>query len=280
VRLASGEALLPVFPHLPPGRRADGVHAPDRPSAVALCDPRVSPTGVGCIPHPQPYKERDMEGSKQSRDLYAEVTRRIVEAIERGVRPWSRPWTPSQSAAGMLPRRYNGEAYRGVNVLLLWGAALERGYTAQTWLTFRQAQAEGGQVRKGERGTTVVFAGQFAPAGSKSEDDDEAPARLGRGYLRSYTVFNIEQVDGLAMATASAPADAPTVDGTSKSFIEQTGAVVQHGGDRAFYAPGLDVVQVPHAHQFRDVAAYLGTVAARRLPCDRGVPGSDGRHLL
>lgn len=202
-----------------------------------------------------------MEGSKQSRDLYAEVTRRIVEAIERGVRPWSRPWTPSQSAAGMLPRRYNGEAYRGVNVLLLWGAALERGYTAQTWLTFRQAQAEGGQVRKGERGTTVVFAGQFAPAGSKSEDDDEAPARLGRGYLRSYTVFNIEQVDGLAMATASAPADAPTVDGTSKSFIEQTGAVVQHGGDRAFYAPGLDVVQVPHAHQFRDVAAYLGTVA-------------------
>ena len=204
-----------------------------------------------------------MEASKQPRDLYAEVTRRIVEAIERGVRPWSRPWTRSQAAAGMLPRRHAGEAYRGVNVLLLWAAALERGYTAQTWLTFNQVQAEGGAVRKGERGTTVVYAGQFVPAtATKTDDsDDDANARRTRAYLRSYTVFNIEQVDGLPSAPTPEPVEAPKVDEAAQVFIARTGATVHHGGDRAFYAPGLDVIQVPHARQFRDAAGYLGTVA-------------------
>lgn len=203
-----------------------------------------------------------MEASKQPRDLYAEVTRRIVEAIERGVRPWSRPWTRSQAAAGMLPRRHTGEAYRGVNVLLLWAAAMERGYTAQTWLTFKQVRAEGGQVRKGEKGTTVVYAGQFTPANAATDDsDDDAPARRARAYLRSYTVFNVEQVDGLPSSPAPQPAEALKVDEGAQAFIARTGATVHHGGDRAFYAPGPDVVQIPHACQFRDAAGYLGTVA-------------------
>ncbi|MFO1291757.1 MAG: zincin-like metallopeptidase domain-containing protein [Rubrivivax sp.] len=202
-----------------------------------------------------------MDTSKQPRDLYAEVTRRIVEAIERGARPWCRPWSRDQSAAGMVPRRHTGEAYRGVNVLLLWAAAQERGYTAQTWMTFRQAQAEGGQVRKGEKGTTVVFAGQFTPAVAMNEDsDDDAPTRQARAYLRSYTVFNVEQVDGLPSPPASQPAEVPKVSVAAQAFIDRTGATVHHGGDRAFYAPGPDVVQLPHVRQFRDVAAYLGTL--------------------
>lgn len=203
-----------------------------------------------------------MEASKQPRDLYAEVTRRIVEAIERGVRPWSRPWPRSQAAAGILPRRHTGEAYRGVNVLLLWAAAMERGYSAQTWMTFRQVQAEGGQVRKGEKGTTVVYAGQFTPANATTtgDGDDDTEARRARAYLRGYTVFNIEQVDGLPSLPALEPSEAPKVDEAAQAFIARTGAKLHHGGDRAFYAPGLDVVQLPHARQFRDVAGYLGTV--------------------
>lgn len=201
-----------------------------------------------------------MEASKP-RDLYAEVTRRIVEAIERGVRPWSRPWSRSQAAADMLPRRHTGEAYRGVNVLLLWAAALERGYTAQTWLTFRQVQAEGGQVRKGEKGTTVVYAGQFMPANGTTDDNDEdIPARRTLAYLRSYTVFNVEQVDGLPASPTPQPEEWPKVGNDAQAFIAKTGATVHHGGDRAFYAPGPDVVQVPHARQFRDAVAYLGTL--------------------
>jgi len=202
-----------------------------------------------------------MDTGKQPRDLYAEVTHRIVDAIERGVRPWCRPWSSGKAAAGMVPRRHTGEAYRGVNVLLLWAAAQERGYTAQTWMTFRQAQAQGGQVRKGEKGTTVVFAGQFTPAVGMNEDsDDDAPTRQARAYLRSYTVFNVEQVDGLPSPPASQPAEAPKVSVAAQAFIDRTGATVHHGGDRAFYAPGPDVVQLPHVRQFRNEAAYLGTL--------------------
>jgi antirestriction protein ArdC len=206
-----------------------------------------------------------LEASKKPRDLYAEVTQRIVEAIERGVRPWARPWTRDQAAPGMLPRRSTGEAYRGVNVLLLWAAAQERGYVGNTWLTYKQVQAEGGQVRRGERGTTVVYAGKFTPAGETTVDDndsgDDVSARRARAYLRSYTVFNAEQVDGLPPPATPALVESPKVGEAVRAFIGKTGATVHHGGDRAFYAPGPDVVQVPHVCQFRDAAAYLGTVA-------------------
>jgi antirestriction protein ArdC len=205
-----------------------------------------------------------LEARKQPRDLYAEVTQRIVESIERGTRPWSRPWTRDQTTAGMLPRRHTGEAYRGVNVLLLWAAAQERGYSGQTWLTYKQVQAEGGQVRKGERGTTVVYAGKFTPAGDTTGDDNgaaDAPAPRARAYLRSYTVFNVEQVDGLTAPCVPVPVELPTVDEVAQAFIDKTGATVHHGGNRAYYAPGADVVQVPHVRQFRDAAAYLGTVS-------------------
>lgn len=202
-----------------------------------------------------------MNASKKPRDLYAEVTQRIVEAIERGVRPWARPWTRGEATVAMLPRRRTGEAYRGVNVLLLWAAAQERGYTAQTWLTYKQVQAEGGQVRRGEKGTTVVYAGRSAPiSGTTEGESDDTPARQARAFLRSYTVFNVEQVDGLPLPAAPGPVEAPKVDEAAQAFIDRTGATVRHGGDRAFYAPGPDVVQVPHVRQFRDVPAYLGTL--------------------
>jgi len=202
-----------------------------------------------------------MDDRKQSRDIYADVTNQIVEALDRGVRPWSRPWDLNNSAVGMLPRRHTGEAYRGVNVLLLWAAATERGYASQTWMTYKQVHAERGQVRKGERGTMVVYAGQFAPTNATTVGgDDDAPALRARSYLRSYTVFNAEQVDGLPPPPARQVVEPPKVDAEVEAFIARTGATVCHGGDRAFYAPGPDLVQLPNAHQFRDAAAYLGTL--------------------
>ncbi len=124
-----------------------------------------------------------MENTKQKRDLYAEVTERIVHTLENGVRPWSCPWTRS-SKGGILPRRHTGEAYKGVNVLLLWATTLERGYTAQTWMTYQRVLAQGGQVRKGERGTTVVYAGQIATENKHTEADEDgtSPSRM-RSYL-------------------------------------------------------------------------------------------------
>ncbi len=203
-----------------------------------------------------------MEGKKQQRDLYAEVTRRIVEALDRGVRPWSCPWTRGAASGGMLPRRHSGEPYRGVNILLLWGAAMERGFTSRTWLTYRQAEALGGQVRKGERGTMVVYAGQFSPASDRAETaEDESPARRAVAFLRSYTVFNAEQVDGLAKPEVAPQPEAIQPNADALDLVERTGATVRHGGDRAFYAPGPDLVQMPEASRFRDAAAYFGTLA-------------------
>lgn len=203
-----------------------------------------------------------MEGKKQQRDLYAEVTRRVVEALDRGVRPWSCPWSRGAAGGGMLPRRHGGEPYRGVNVLLLWSAAMERGFTSRTWLTYRQAEALGGQVRKGERGTMVVYAGQFSPSKEGTEAaEGEAPARRSVAFLRSYTVFNTEQVDGLAAPAAPEAPGAVQPDADALALVARSGATVRHGGDRAFYAPGPDLVQMPEASRFRDAAAYFGTLA-------------------
>lgn len=195
------------------------------------------------------------------RDLYAEVTARIVQTLEKGVRPWSCPWTRS-STGGVLPRRHTGEAYKGVNILLLWATTLERGYTAQTWMTYQQILAKGGQVRKGERGTTVVYAGQIATDTKQADanEDAAAPSRM-RGYLKSYTVFNVEQCDGLPVNESPETFPAQPLDQSVQAFIAGTGATIRHGGDRAFYAPGADVIRVPHAHQFRDPRAYVGTLA-------------------
>lgn len=203
-----------------------------------------------------------MQGSSQTpaRDLYATVTGCIIQALEQGVRPWVCPW--ARGVSHTRPLRATGEPYRGVNVLLLWATAQERGYRAPTWMTYRQAEALGGQVRKGERGTLVVYAGQVKP---EERQDDIHQAEPGsqrpRSFLRSFTVFNAEQIDGLATAGTPASDVVAELGDQADMLIERTGATVRHGGDRAFYAPALDVVQMPERSRFREAAGYLGTLA-------------------
>jgi antirestriction protein ArdC len=95
--------------------------------------------------------------SNQRSDLYTRVTERVVADLERGARPWLKPWT-SGSPRITRPRRHNGLPYRGINVLLLWGEAIDRGYGVPLWMTYRQARELGAHVRQGEHGTTVVYA--------------------------------------------------------------------------------------------------------------------------
>lgn len=202
--------------------------------------------------------------TKPRRDLYAEVTQRIISALAQGVRPWACPWKAQGSTLGR-PMRHTGEPYRGINVLLLWCTAQERGYQHNTWLTYRQAEALGGQVRKGERGALVVYAGRHTAADATSADEDAAEPAQARGvaFLRSYTVFNVEQLDGLPATGAglSAEHSQVTPDERAEAFFAATGARVQHGGNRAFYAPGQDVVQLPQPSAFKDAAAYAATKA-------------------
>lgn len=204
----------------------------------------------------------EAQATKPSRDLYATVTNQIIAALEAGVRPWVRPWTKTGAPTIAKPLRSTGEPYRGINVLLLWGAAVDRGYSSNRWFTFNQAKAAGAHVRKGEQGSMVVYAGRVQ-ADDDAEADDEAKTEKKPGgmFLRAYTVFNAEQLDGLAPdAPIEAIPEAP-VDARANAFFDGIGARVVHGGDRAFYMPAADVVQLPPPGAFTSAAAYFSTRA-------------------
>lgn len=201
-----------------------------------------------------------MNTSSLPSDLYARVTNRIVADLEQGVRPWLKPWTSGQSAAVTRPLRHTGEPYRGINVLLLWGAAIDKGFTASTWMTFRQACILGAHVRKGEKGSLVVFADRV----TKTETDERGEeVERDIGFLKAYTVFNVEQIDGLpAREAASVPAvpALPLIE-SAEAFFAATGAVFRHGGARACYVPSADIIRLPDPEAFRDAESYAATKA-------------------
>ena len=189
------------------------------------------------------------------------VTLAIQAAFERGVRPWAKPWDDTiASGPLLLPRRANGAAYRGMNVVALWAAANEAGFTSPYWFTFKQAQALGAQVRKGERGSFVVFYKE-APAGGAAEEEREG-ART-RRILRGYVVFNRAQIDKLGGAydpPPLSPAPNPESDPHAVRF-ENVPASVRFGGARAFYAPATDHVQLPPKAAFPDATRFYATYA-------------------
>ncbi len=198
----------------------------------------------------------------EKQDIYSKITDRIVAELEAGTRPWVKPWN-AEHAAGRIsrPLRHNGIPYRGINVVNLWMSATACGYASPIWLTYKQAQEIGGQVRKGERGELVVFASRI----NRTETDnngDETEREI--PFLKGYTVFNAEQIDNLP-PHFTAPA-APVLDPVQRithaeSFFASTGADIRHGGDRAYYAEGRDIVQMPLFETFKDPESYYATLA-------------------
>ena len=181
--------------------------------------------------------------------LYDEITDKIIAELEAGCVPWVQPWGTSASKAPLaIPRNASTDRqYSGINILILWGAAIERGFTGQSWLTFRQALSLGGHVRKGERGITVVYADRFVPKDEKRrarKDGEEAQAIP---FLKRFTVFNTDQCEELPdnIATAAPPPQLGMIEPTIEALIKASGITFHIGGDRAFYAPAEDYVQVP-----------------------------------
>jgi antirestriction protein ArdC len=212
------------------------------------------------------------------KDLYQHVTTKILEDLERGVRPWMKPWSAGNVGGSMLPLRHNGIPYQGVNVLLLWGEALARGYRANTWMTFRQALELGAHVRKGEHGSLVVYADRITKTeeGENGEDVERSIP-----FLKSYTVFNVEQIEGLPeQYRTKAPAPAPVEyrHEQAEAFIAATGATIRYGGNRAFYSPAFDVIQLPPPPSFRDTESLFGTVL-HELTHWTGAPSRCNRDL-
>lgn len=195
-------------------------------------------------------------------DIYSRVTNAIVADLENGVRPWTKPWS-AEHLAGRIsrPLRSTGEPYSGINVILLWAESVARGFAAPIWITFRQALALGGHVRKGEHGSTVVYANRITrtEAGDNGQDvERQIP------FLKAYTVFNVDQIEDLP-AHFYALAE-PKLDGAQRidhadAFFAATGADIRHGGGQAYYALRPDFVQMPPFECFEDPEAYYATLA-------------------
>ncbi|MGJ4927155.1 ArdC family protein [Bradyrhizobium sp. HKCCYLS2038] len=181
--------------------------------------------------------------------LYEEITSKIIGELEAGRVPWVQPWgTQAAKAQLALPRNATtGRAYTGINVLILWGAVIEHGFFGQSWLTFRQALSVGGHVRKGERGVTVVYADRFVPTDERQRAREVGEEAQAIPFLKRFTVFNTDQCDGLSedIATAAPPPRPGLVEPVLETLIANSGVEFRIGGDRAFYAPVEDFVQVP-----------------------------------
>jgi antirestriction protein ArdC len=195
-------------------------------------------------------------------DVYQKITDQIVAALEQGVRPWHQPWSAAHMEGRVaLPLRHNGVAYRGVNVIALWMQAMAKGYAAPVWMTFRQALALGANVRKGEKGSLVVYADKIIRTATDADTGEESEHAI--PFMKGYTVFNAEQIDGLSDLYYAKPAPpTPTVQrvGRVESFFSATGVIVRHGGNRAYYSVSTDHVQMPPIESFRDAEAYYATL--------------------
>lgn len=209
-------------------------------------------------------QDRD-ERSPTGSNLYDEVTARIIAQLEAGRCPWVQPWgvpgSEGGAAVGLPFNAATGRSYSGINILILWGALFETGYSAQGWLTFRQALGLGGHVRKGERGTTVVYADRFIPQAEKARAQDAGEEARGIPFLKRFTVFNIAQCEGLDLAPIETPPPLPERDiiPLGEAVIAASGVEFKIGGSKAFYAPEPDLVQVPPQPAFFEPVNYYRT---------------------
>jgi antirestriction protein ArdC len=181
------------------------------------------------------------------RNIYQEVTDRIINALEQEMVPWQRPWADGN---GMPHNLSTDRYYRGINVPLLWCSQFDRGFESDRWLTLRQANTLGARVKKGSKGTAIIF---WKTRTIRVEGADEPEATI--PVARVYSVFNEDQIDGLPVRDKPVAEWDPHVE--AEKLMDR--ATVVHGGDRAFYAPNSDIIQLPPVEAFTDQGAYYST---------------------
>ncbi len=194
-------------------------------------------------------------------DPYSAITDQILADLSQGVTPWTKPWTAGHAAGPVSrPLRHSLEPYSGINTLVLWGAALERGYGAPIWMTFKQALELGGAVRKGESGTTVVYANRITRQETNEQGED---VERSIPFLKAYRVFNVEQIDGLPERFQAAPPTLPESERIARAdaFLAATQAQVTHGGDQACYDLIADRIRIPVFGAFATSHDYYATRA-------------------
>jgi antirestriction protein ArdC len=204
-----------------------------------------------------------MKGKAMKADIYQRITDQIVTELEKGVKPWLQPWH-AEHAGGRItrPLRGNGVPYRGINILMLWSAAMDKGYAAPVWMTFKQAMELKANVRKGERGSLVVYADKILRTETDAATGEDSERAI--PFMKGYTVFNVEQIDGLPEHFYAKPVPptqtVPRIERV-EAFFAATGANVVHGGSRACYIPSTDNIHMPCIDFFRDAESYYATRA-------------------
>src|SRR6185437_3533848 len=229
------------------------------------------------------HTARACSGSDRT-SLYNEITTKIIAELEVGRVPWVQPWgTAAAKAPLAMPKNASTDRfYSGINILLLWGSTIEQGFAGQSWLTFRQALSLGGHVRRGERGTTVVYADRFVPSDEKRRATEAGEEAQAIPFLKRFTVFNCDQCNELPdeIATA-APPPPDLIEPKVDALIKATGIAFRIGGNRAFYAPIEDYVQVPPPQAYfepinwhRTALHELGHATGHRSRLNRDLSGS------
>ena len=203
------------------------------------------------------------KGETSRQDIYTRVTERIVADLEQGVRPWAKPWN-AEHAAGKItrPLRHNGTRYSGINILMLWSSALAGGFAAPIWMTFRQSMELGGHVRKGEKGSLVVYANSITRKETDEQTGDDTEREI--HFMKGYTVFNVEQIEGLPEHYYAKPE--PRFNPVQRiehaeQFFTATKADIRHGGTQAYYAQASDYIRMPPFEAFCDAESYYATLA-------------------
>ena len=226
---------------------------------------------------------------ERSKEYARQVSDEIIDLIKRGLAPWQKPWKPGES---YTPENLStGKRYTGGNSLYLMSRGIRRGFGDNRWGTYRQIAEAGGQVRKGERGTKVLFYTDRAREAVKDEDGKPLKDKKGetvyqehqRGFpvVRQYTVFNVEQADGLDLPPRTArPAPEWKTHQEADQFIHASGVKVAHvAGDRAYYSLNNDQVVLPEREQFSTANGYYQT-ALHELGHATGHPDRMDRDSL
>ncbi len=192
-------------------------------------------------------------------DIYLKVTSAIINSIEAGIGQYRMPWTIRQDKGFSPISVGSAKPYRGINTLVLWAQSQSKNYSSALWGTYKQWGELGGQVRKGEHGSPVVYWGTYD---KQSPDDDDERSNRGL-FAKGYTVFNIEQVDGCKLPRRLEPKLSRNERiAHAEAFFAATGVKVRDGGNRAFYRPDTpEAVHMPAFDQFPDRVDYYSVLA-------------------
>jgi len=190
-------------------------------------------------------------------DIRATITEQIVAAIEAGAPTFEMPWHRSGPSLGRPVNAVSGRPYRGVNVLALWVAALKKGYGSGTWATYRQWASLGAQVRKGEKGTPIVFYKEIERAAADDAGPGEEVSETIR-VARASSVFNAGQVTGWRSPEPVVESVVAVIN-RAEELIETSGADIRYGSDRACYHPVLDYIEMPNADRFTGTSTSTAT---------------------